>query len=159
MAYAGEFVDFGAIPKDQSYGMGIRDVRGRFRSEGRGRVILCGLLAIMSDRPDAGIDVNVFPFRQVCRECASIGLPADSFQRFLKKSLVRRANQYARLRLRNEEEPSVTLAFLGKDGDSLAGQFNILFRFLLTNAEGLPERAVCREIELQNMRPLVRHHP
>src|SRR6266540_3958364 len=95
MPYAGDFVDFGAIPKDQSYGMGIRDVRGRFRSEGRGRVILCGLLAIMSDRPDAGIDVNVFPFRQVCRECASIGLPADSFQRFLKKSLVRRAIQYS----------------------------------------------------------------
>src|SRR5262249_27906760 len=94
----------------------------------------------MSDRPDAGIDVNLFPFRQVCRECASIGLPADSFQRFLKKILVRRANQYARLRLGNEEGPLVTLVFLSKDGDSLAGQFNILYSFLLTNAEGRPPR-------------------
>src|SRR5262245_35027947 len=113
----------------------------------------------MSDRPDVGIDVNLFPFRQVCRECASIRLPADSFQRFLKKNLIRRTNQYAQLRLRNEEGPLVTLVFLSKDSDSLAGQFNNLIRFLLANAEGLPERAVRRVIELKNMRPLVRHHP
>src|SRR5262245_8488262 len=113
----------------------------------------------MSERHDVGIDVNLVPFSHVCRDRQSIGLPTDSFQRFLKKSLVRRANQYARLRSRNEEGPLVTLVFLSKNGDSLPGQFNILIRFLLTDAEGLLERVVRREIELQNMRSLVRHHP